>query len=162
MGAATLFTGQPDRLAAAWRRERYTETPAGTSTQNLLDNVVEEFIRQIGRTLSGAVGSPWSRTRGVLRISVARGTTALIEEFGTLRRCLVDAMRVVGAEERDERVVEKAIEEAAECAVAYWRRLHNPMMPRSRAHFGGLVVEIVEPQPPMHASTRAGAAVSIH
>src|SRR5919106_3484339 len=101
MGAGTLFIERPERIAAAWRRERYQEAARGSSARNLLDDVVEDFIRQIGHTLAGDAGSAWGRTTGVLRLSVARGTRALCEEFGTLRGCLLTALKVLDASPRE-------------------------------------------------------------
>ncbi len=69
-GVARVFAGQPERLAAAWRRIRFAEArKEGSAPRNQLDSVVEPFIREVGRSLEGAAGSPWSRTRAVLRLS---------------------------------------------------------------------------------------------
>src|SRR5690349_3139233 len=68
-----VFSSRPDRLAAAWRRVRYSQTKKGTIPENLLDTLVEPFIQEIGRNLCGAQGSAWTRTRGVLRVSAGRG-----------------------------------------------------------------------------------------
>ena len=70
---ARVFTVRPDRLAAAWRRVRAASRPSRSLGQNQLDGVVDAFIREIGHQLAGVEGSPWSRCRGVLRLSLARG-----------------------------------------------------------------------------------------
>ena len=68
-GVARVFAGQPERLAAAWRRVRFAEARKdGGAPRNQLDSVVEPFIREVGRKLEGKEGSPWSRTRAVLRL----------------------------------------------------------------------------------------------
>ncbi|MET0402191.1 MAG: hypothetical protein ABW123_07285, partial [Cystobacter sp.] len=64
---ARVFVGQPERLAAAWRRMRFAEARKdGAPPRNQLDSVVEPFIREVGRGLEGTEGSAWSRTRAVL------------------------------------------------------------------------------------------------
>src|SRR5688500_1372882 len=108
--AARLFIEQPERLAAAWRRERWQSSGKKNMPDNLLDGVVEDFVRQIGHSLRGVHDAPGSRTRGVLRLSLLRGDRALSEEFSALRRCLVDALAVVGASSKEHAVVVNAVD----------------------------------------------------
>ena len=162
MCAGTLFIERPERLAAAWRRDRYQEAARGTSARNLLDNVVEDFIRQIGHTLAGVAGSAWGRTSGVLRLSIARGSRALCDEFGSLRACLLTALKVVDASPRDWEAVVVSVEEALTCALGHWRRLENPALPPPVLPFGGLVVQVIEPRQHPHAVTHIRAQDSIH
>ncbi len=146
MGSAKVFTNQPERIAAAWRRVLYSHSGNEGVPDNLLDGVVEEFIRQTGRSLEGASGPAWSRTRGVLRISTSRGPKVLFNEFGALRRCLLDALGVIGGTPRDASTVTQCIQQAAESAAAYHRRLIDPDAPEPKVPFGGLVLEVVEPR----------------
>jgi hypothetical protein len=144
-----VFIGQPERLAAAWRRVRYAETKqaAGATTRNQLDGVVESFIREVGRSLEGKEGSPWSRTRAVLRLTPQRGARALHEEFSALRRCLVDAVETLGGGDAERAVVNQALDEAVDSAVALMERLANPLAPRPRVPFAGVVVQLFERLP---------------
>lgn len=143
VGAARIFSQRPERLAALWRRERLSR-PAGYGPQLLLDGVVEEFTRELGRTLSGAQGHPWSRTSGVLRLSTLRGAPALYEEFASLRRCLLDALDAVGAENSERRIVNAAIDDALDSAVGLLHQLEDGPAFEPRVAFGGLVVELFE------------------
>ncbi len=139
-----MFTNQPERLAAAWRRVLYSRAGDDGVPDNLLDGVVEDFIRQTGRALEGASGNAWERTRGVLRISTTRGVRVLIDELGALRRCMLDALKVLGAPPKEASTVSHCIQQAAESAAAYHRRLIDPGAPAPKVLFGGLVVEVVE------------------
>ncbi len=144
-GIARVFEGQPERLAAAWRRMRLAEARKnGTPPLNQLDSVVEPFIREVGRSLEGKEGSPWSRTRAVLRLAPRRGTRVLHEEFAALRRCLVDAVETLGGGDAEREVVNRALDEAADSAVAMMERLANPLAPKPRVPFAGLVVQFFE------------------
>lgn len=144
-GVARVFVGQPERLAAAWRRVRASEgRKGGAPVLNQLDNVVEPFIREVGRSLEGKEGSPWSRTRAVLRLAPKRGARALHEEFTALRRCLVDAVETLGGGDAERAVVNQALDEAVDSAVAVLERLANPLAPRPRVPFAGLVVQFFE------------------
>lgn len=147
-GVARVFVGQPERLAAAWRRVRATEgRKAGAAVRNQLDNVVEPFIREVGRSLEGTEGSPWSRTRAVLRLEPQRGARALHEEFEALRRCMVDAVETLGGGDAERAAVNQALDEAVDSAVATLERLTNPLAPRPRVPFAGLVVQFFEKPP---------------
>jgi hypothetical protein len=122
-GAARVFSQQPDRVAAAWRRVRYAEGRKGEVPHNLLDDVVEPFICEVGKSLDGDPSSAWARTRAVLRLSPERGVRALYEEFSALRRCLVDALEVLGGSEAERTTINRAVDEAVDSAVAYFQRL---------------------------------------
>jgi hypothetical protein len=102
---------------------------------------VESFIREVGVSLSGEPTSPWSRTRAVLRLSPERGAKGLYEEFALLRRCMVDAVEVLGGGEPERSVVNRSLDEAVDSAVALLQRLGNAMAEGPRVPFGGLVVE---------------------
>ncbi len=147
-GVARVFAGQPERLAAAWRRVRFAEArKGGGAPQNQLDSVVEPFIREVGKKLEGREGSPWSRTRAVLRLAPKRGVRELHEEFAALRRCLVDAVEALGGGDTERAVVNQALDEAVDSAVALMERLANPLAPRPRVPFAGLVVQLFEKAP---------------
>jgi len=152
-GAARVFAQQPDRVAAAWRRVRYAEGRKGEVPHNLLDDVVEPFICEVGRGLSGNPGSAWARTRGVLRLSPERGVRALYDEFAALRRCLVDALEVLGGTDEDRNTINRAVDEAVDSAVASFQQLSDGRAEAPRVPFGGLVVEFFERPSP--ARTRA-------
>lgn len=140
-----MFAGQPERLAAAWRRVRFAEArKEGVPPRNQLDSVVEPFIREVGRSLEGVEGSPWSRTRAVLRLAPKRGTRALHEEFAALRRCLVDAVEALGGGDEERAVVNQAVDEAVDSAVALLERLANPLAAKPRVPFAGLVVQFYD------------------
>ena len=144
-GVARVFMGQPERLAAAWRRVRFAEArKEGTPPRNQLDSVVEPFIREVGRSMEGKEGSPWSRTRAVLRLSPERGARGLYDEFAVLRRCLVDAVEVLGGGDPERAVVNRALDEAVDSAVALQQRLVDLQAEGPRVPFGGLVVECFE------------------
>lgn len=148
VGVARVFAGQPERLAAAWRRVRFAEAREnGAPPRNQLDGVVEPFIREVGKRLEGEEGSPWSRTRAVLRLAPGRGVRALHEEFAALRRCLVDAVETLGGGEAERAVVNQALDEAVVSAVALMERLVNPLAPRPQVPFAGLVVRLFEKSP---------------
>lgn len=144
-GVARVFVGQPERLAAAWRRVRASEgRKDGAPIRNQLDSVVEPFIREVGRSLEGKEGSPWSRTRAVMRLEPKRGARALHEEFTALRRCLVDAVETLGGGDAERAMVHQALDEAVDSAVATLERLSHPLAPRPRVPFAGLVVQFFE------------------
>ncbi len=144
-GVARVFAGQPERLAAAWRRVRFAEARQnGTPPHNQLDSVVEPFIREMGRSMEGVEGSAWSRTRAVLRLAPKRGSRALHEEFAALRRCLVDAVETLGGGDEERAVVDEAVDEAVDSALAMMARLGSPLAPRPRVPFAGLVVQFFD------------------
>ncbi|MBX5483147.1 MAG: hypothetical protein IRZ16_15090 [Myxococcaceae bacterium] len=145
--AGRILVEQPERLAAAWRRERYSERGGNAVPENLLDGCVETLIRELGHSLMGAKGPAWCRARGVLRLSLARGEHGLHQEFATLRRCLFDALVVANATGAEHHRLLQEIDAAAESAIALLRRLANPGLPLPRFAFGGLVIELIEPQP---------------
>lgn len=109
--------------------------------QSLLDGLVESFIREVGASLAGNETSPWSRTRAVLRLSPERGARALYEEFALLRRCMVDAVEVLGGGDAERAVVNRCVDEAVDSAVALLQRLKDASAEGPRVPFGGLVVE---------------------
>jgi hypothetical protein len=143
-GVARVFTQQPDRLAAAWRRVRSTGSSQIHPPQSLLDGLVEPFIREVGLSLGGNTMSPWSRTRGVLRLSIERGARGLYDEFAVLRRCLVDAVEVLGGGDPERAVVNRCVDEAVDSAVALLQRMKDASAEEPRVPFGGLVVEWFE------------------
>lgn len=141
---ARVLVARPDRVAAAWRRVRFAEVQKGQVPDNLLDDVVESFVREIGHTLSGVEGRAWSRTRGVLRISSERGVQALYAEFSALRRCLVDAVEVLGGTELDRGLIHRCVDEAVQSAAAHFSRLTEPFGIEPSVPFGGIVLEYFE------------------
>ncbi|WP_224248690.1 hypothetical protein [Hyalangium gracile] len=143
-GVARVFTHQPDRLAAAWRRVRCTGGNQLHPPQSLLDGLVEPFIRELGLSLAGEKSSPWSRTRAVLRLSPDRGARGLYDEFAVLRRCLVDAVEVLGGGDPERAVINRSLDEAVDSAVALLQRLKDTGAEEPRVPFGGLVVEWFE------------------
>jgi hypothetical protein len=142
-GVARVFSQQPHRIAAAWRRMRHVES-RGTAPTSLLDGLVEPFIHELGLSLAGDETSAWSRTRAVLRLSSTRGARSLHEEFASLRRCLVDAVEVLGGGDEERATVNRAVDEAVDSAVALLERLMEPTAEGPRIPFGGLVVEHFE------------------
>lgn len=155
---ARVFAQQPDRVAAAWRRLRYAATPDGLQRNNLLDDVAEPFVREIGAALEGAPGSPWGRTRAVLRISRARGAVALWDELIALQRCLLDACDALGGSDLERQLIVVAVEEAVGSAHAHYRHLFEGAAPPGLS-FGGLVVEQYEHLPKIAV---APATTAIH
>lgn len=141
---ARVLVERPDRVAAAWRRLRYAQGKQNEVPSNLLDPLVEPFVREIGAHLAGSDVSPWSRTVGVLRISPERGIHALYDEFATLRRCLQDAVEVLGGGPRERALVNIALDEAVDSAIALARQLDDPSTEPPLIPFGGLVVEFYE------------------
>lgn len=150
---ARVLVARPDRVAAAWRRVRFAEATKGQVPDNLLDDVVENFVREIGQTLAGVEGSPWARTRGVLRISGERGVQALYSEFSALRRCLVDATDVLGGSEQDRAQIHRCLDEAVQSAAGHFSRLTDPFGLEPAVPFGGIVLEFFE-----RAAVKAGRA----
>ncbi|WP_422723987.1 hypothetical protein [Hyalangium rubrum] len=155
VGVARVFTQQPDRLAAAWRRVRCMGSSQMHPPPSLLDGLVEPFIRELGLSIGGDETSPWSRTRAVLRLSPERGARALYDEFAVLRRCLVDAVEVLGGGDPERAVVNRALDEAVDSAVALLQRMVDASAEGPRVPFGGLVVECFER--PTEARARPGA-----
>jgi hypothetical protein len=144
-GVARVFVGQPERLAAAWRRMRFAEARKdGSPPRNQLDGVVESFVREVGRSLEGAGGSAWGRTRAVLRLSPRRGTKALHEEFAALRRCMLDAVETLGGGDEERAVISQALDEAVTSTGELLAHLSNPFAPKPQVPFAGLVVQCFE------------------
>jgi len=155
---ARVFSQQPDRVAAAWRRLRYAASSDSQMRNNLLDDAVEPFVRQIGAALEGRPGSPWARTQAVLRISRARGAVALWEELTSLQRCLLDACDALGGSELERQLIAVAVEEALASAHGHYRHLFEGAGPPV-LEFGGLVVEQFEHLPRIAVSP---ATTSLH
>lgn len=146
MAAARLFANQPERVAAAWRRVRYAQSKKGQThlPMNLLDGLIEPFVREIGFMLAGKAGSAWSRTTGVLRVSPERGPRGLYEEFAVLRKCLTDALDVVGASAEVRARVSASVDEAVDSAIAHLVQLGSDGAEAPAVPFGGIVVEYFE------------------
>lgn len=149
--AAKLLIEHPERLAAAWRRERFAASGKETLPESLIDGCVESFVREIGYALGGVEGPAWTRAKGVLRLCLSRCPSALHEEFGALRRCLLDALQVVDAPPAQQHQAAACIDEAISSCFAACRKLETPRLPGPRIPFGGLVVELIEPRPRPHA-----------
>lgn len=150
MGASAVervFTGQADRLGNAWRQAMRALHHRPQPALLLLDGVVEPLVAELGRTLGGAEGHPWTRCRGLLRLSSQRGTQGLHDEFTTLRRCLAEAIEVLGGTSIERAWVTAALEDAAEAAAALHHRLERRTAAAPRVMFGGLVVELFETRP---------------
>ncbi len=154
---ARVLTTRPDRVAAAWRRVRFTEATKGQVPDNLLDDVVENFVREIGNSLAGVEGHAWSRTRGVLRLSTERGIQALYAEFTALRRCLVDAVEVLGGNENDRTVIHALLDEAVQSSTALFARLTDPLGTEPAIPFGGIVLEYFERPRALQAQVQAAS-----
>lgn len=140
---ARVLQERPERVTAAWRRLVQARRDEANSVL-LLDEVVEPFLREIGAALSGVGGSPWRRTRGLLKLSTSRGARALHEEFSLLRQCLFDALDVLDAGAGARFLVEAAFSEATDSAVALAEKLRDPAKEAPRVPFGGLWVEVFE------------------
>jgi hypothetical protein len=143
--AARMFAERPEKIATYWRQLMDTLPPKPRPLY-LLDAVVEPFTREVGRALLGEPGSPWSRTNGVLRLSTTRGTRALHEEFSALGRCFADALEALGAPLEERRKVAHHLHEAQDAAVALAVGLWNASAPRPRVPFGGVTIEVYEPE----------------
>jgi hypothetical protein len=157
-----VFVQQPDRVAAAWRRLRKAQLGERAASMPLLDELIESFVREVGRSLLGTTGSPWSRTRGVLRISAERGARALFDEFSALRRCLADAVEALEGTVEERRQISWAIDEAVDSAVAISQQMADPRAEGPLVPFGGVVVEVFE-QPELRAPREAGPSpASLH
>jgi hypothetical protein len=141
-----LFAREPERLAAAWRRERAATEGGDRSPNNLLEGVIESFVRQIGLGLSGIDGSPWGRTMGVLRVSAHCSSEKICDEFGALSRCLLDALGAMAAPSHESARVIRYIVEAAESMVTLHRRHFDHLGPEPAVPFPGLVVERMKPR----------------
>jgi hypothetical protein len=142
------FAREPERLASAWRRVRVAQMGGDEAPDNLLEGVIEDFIRQMGLGLSGMEGSPWGRTVGILRVSARLGPGQICDEFGALSRCLLDALGAMAAPSKESSKVIGYIVEAAECVLTLHRRWFDRVGPEPAIPFLGLVVERMEPQPP--------------
>ena len=142
---ARVFVQQPDRVAAAWRRLRRAQLGERAEQTPLLDELIEPFVREVGRALLGVAGSPWSRAKGLLRISPERGARGLFEEFSVLRRCLNDAVDALEGTVDDRRQISWALDEAVDSAVAISQQMADPRAEGPLVPFGGIVVEIFEP-----------------
>lgn len=152
---------RPDRVAAAWRRLVHARRDGGEEGL-LLDETVEPFLRELGRALEGVSGSPWRRTRGLLRLSVSRGTRAIFEEFAALRQCLFDAVDVLDGQPHSRLLIEAALNEATDSAVALCERLYDPSNPAPRVPFGGLWVEIFDSSSPVTPAPLEERAAPLH
>jgi hypothetical protein len=151
-----VFLKQPERIAAAWRQVRHAQARGAQPAAHLIDGVVEPFVREVGQALLGTPGSPWSRTRGVLRISLSRGARGLYEEFTALRRCMTDALEALGGGLEERRTLSAALDDAVDSAVAAWQQLQDPRAEPPRIPFGGVVVELYEPGAPRSAASPGG------
>ncbi len=158
--ASRLFVDQPDRIAAAWRRSLGIRRPR--RHRHLLDCVVEPFVREVGEALAGAAGSPWSRTRGVLRVSADRGVSALLEEFSALRRCMDDALESLASSAEERATVRYALDEAQHAALALHDLTFDPGAEQPLVRFGGLVVEFFEQAAGAPRITEPELAAVIH
>ena len=131
--AARVFQRRPDRLArrpgggCAWRSR--------TGRLQRISRWMTWWNRLFGSgiALGGAEGSPWARTRGVLRLSPQRGIRSLYDEFATLRRCLGDAIEVLQGTGPERAKVSASIDEALDLRSRATSRWRIPSRPR-RSH----------------------------
>lgn len=139
----TLLAERPERVVTAWRQtlSNFAEQP------HMLEGTIEPFLRELSHHLRGEPGSPWSRTRGVLRLSARGGQQALDAEFASLERCLVTTLGVLGGRAGTRARLREALTEAHASASAYLARLYDPLAPPPRVPFGGLVIERIESTP---------------
>ncbi len=152
MGSTERFLDQQAaRLAATWRRIRRTQTGEGPPAVQMLDGVVEPFLRQLAASLRGADGSAWARTRGILRLSPARGVEHLNLEFDALGVCLSGTLSTLGAPPPVRSLVLEQLREARASAKVLLKRLRDPAAPGPQVPFGGLVVECFEAARPVPA-----------
>jgi hypothetical protein len=142
---ARVFLQQPGRIAAAWRQVRQAQARGAPETPHLIDALVEPFVREVGQALLGTPGSPWTRTRGLLRLSPGRGARGLYDEFAALRRCMTDALEVLGGGSEERRIISSALDDAVDSAVAMSQQLQDPSAEPPLFRFGGVVVELYEP-----------------
>lgn len=161
---ARVFERDPDRVASAWRRLRYAEGAKEEVPGNILDDLAESFVRELGATMCGAQGTAWGRTRGVLRLSPERGLRTLLEELAALRRCLLDAADALGGGTQDRAAIYVAVEEATNSAAALYAQLMDPLAPHAIAPAGVIVIEHFERAATLHArtGTPAPAAPAAH
>jgi hypothetical protein len=157
-----VFRQGADRLAAAWRRVCAAEDEGATVPElRMLDGVVEPFLRELAASLEGANAvKAWSRTRGVLRISQARGVSGLHAEFAALRRCLADTVCTLGASVEDRALISESLDDALGSALCLARRVEDPTLPPPEIAFGGVVVELFERE--LRTGTHAPPARAAH
>jgi len=155
---ARVFLQQPDRIAAAWRRVRQAHGGGTPEIPLLIDALVEPFVREVGQALLGTPGSPWTRTRGLLRLSPSRGARGLYDEFAALRRCMTDALEVLGGGSEERRIISSALDDAVDSAVALSQQLQDPSAEPPLFPFGGVVVELYEPGLMTKMASVAGSA----
>jgi hypothetical protein len=126
------FLQQSDVIATLWRLMRLVEND-GKSVSSPLDGVAEPFIREVGALLGGEEGSAWARAQGTWRISGDNDTQALIREFSTLRRCMLNVVDALGGPVTVRQTVEHALDEATLSAIGPSHRLSHPSAPEPRA-----------------------------
>lgn len=152
--AAELLAQRADRLATTFRQLLSSQVPTLNGQTHLLDGVAESFIRELGFSLLGVEGHPWSRCAGVLRLSNSRGELALRAEFGVLRHFLDEALRALGGTRSQRVAVRQYVGEALRSATGTFRSLRSGADP-ARIPFGGLVIELFEAKTPRRAGVVA-------
>jgi len=113
----------------------------------LIDAVAEPLLFEVGRGLSsdgGEASAPWTRCRGVLRVSPARGLLALDQEFRLLAGVAEAFARDRDAPPLLREHVAAALRASRRLACAeLLARMGTRAAPRIR--FGGVIVELYEP-----------------
>ncbi len=141
---ARLFSDRPERLLAAWRRVRAARPREEQPVSSLIDGLVEPFLREIGRSLAGARGHPWTRCQAMLRVSGSGAVGRYGEEFSALLQCSTEAIRVLGGQKYHVQQVSGWIRDAAESATCIALRTLGQAAPPPRVPFGGLVVQVFD------------------
>ncbi|MGQ0508227.1 MAG: hypothetical protein ACT4TC_23255 [Myxococcaceae bacterium] len=117
----------------------------GAIASNLLDNVIDFFIREIGNQLEGAPGMAWARTSGVLKVSPERGEESLATEFDDLLHCLEDVVDGVSGSPEERVLVHRCIDEASASAASLHQHVIEGSIESPLAiPFGGVVIEFFE------------------
>ena len=140
-----LLVSRAGAFATVWRRHYCGDRTDPLAALGLLDDVIESLVVQLGSVLDEPEALPataWSRTSGVLRLSITRGVDGLVQEFGLLRNLLEDAAERVGAPRGERRRLRILLDAAQAQALLLQHHKATPDTPPPAVAFGGVVVEV--------------------
>jgi hypothetical protein len=135
------FIRNAERIARVWKMQRYRSSASLHAPTLMLEEVVENFICEIGWASRGASGSPWSRTTGILRVYPFHSRAPVDQEFDSLKNCLLEGATTLSASNATIELINESIGEAQAWVHTFLSAWAGAIAPNAPGSFGGIVVE---------------------